>query len=213
LAKSPKKTLEISFAEREERADNTGAFDAGVGGHTGEAGQGGAAQKAEEDRLGLIVPVMGENNAPKVLLSNHLPEQGQSQGAVSGGGIGRKVGEGKFQVTSTRNRAGDAEPMGQVAHKFGVAVAVGTTGLVVEVDDMKPKARGLVQGNQQCGAVGAAGDADGVSAGGNGPASGRKWEIGLAEHLRDCHLSLVTCHLLFIPEDTPWPRGAGPIFA
>jgi hypothetical protein len=56
-----------------------------------EAGRRTAAQDSLQNRLGLIVGMVGEEHALKTLGPNNLPEQSHPRGSISGGRIVQQI--------------------------------------------------------------------------------------------------------------------------
>jgi hypothetical protein len=100
-------------ANGEEGAVDGEAWEGGVFGHAGEADDAGAAEEALEDGFGLVVGVMGEENASEVVLLADFAEEGETEGAVAGGGVGGQGdGDAGFEVGEGFDGAGEVELVG-----------------------------------------------------------------------------------------------------
>ena len=83
LADGGEKRPQIIPTAIEQRADDSQAVDFGRGLHCGKSHRAGTAKQAMKNGFGLIVGVMGENNAGQCMLGDNAIEQGQPQSAES----------------------------------------------------------------------------------------------------------------------------------
>ena len=161
--------------DRQERAEDAQIGQTGFECHAHQSRRGGSADKAQQDGLGLVVGVVGQEDAEQVVAGDDLSEKLLSGDAVTGRGVGGRVVERGFDLVETGEGAGDGKAICQVRDERGVVGAGAGAGLVVEMDDVDRDVRaGGAEQSEQCDRIRAAADRD-------GPGAGRDEGDGLTE--------------------------------
>lgn len=129
---------------------------------------GGSAEEAEEDGLGLVICVMGEEDVVGAGFLGALPEEVVS--GIAGGGL---EGEGGGGEVGLFGEEGEVEGGGELLDEELVGVRSGSAEAVVEVAEGEVLEAGLVKEVEEADGVPSAGDAEevaliGVQPGGKG---------------------------------------------
>ena len=123
-----------------------------------------------QDRLGLVVGVMREEHARQAVLGDHLPKKREARDAETRGDVWLEVGERRFDFAARRDRTGEAETRGDVAHEPRIFRTRAVARLVIQMNDVEGEV-GTKPGQQeqQGNAIRPAADGDGPAAGWHGP--------------------------------------------
>jgi hypothetical protein len=93
-----------------------------------------------DDRFGLVVGVVREQDAAQVRLGANRPKQVMAKRAESGGAVLReRRAERPLNLRPSRHRAGHTQGRAQLADEIGVPGAFRATRLVVEVHGVAPQ--------------------------------------------------------------------------
>jgi hypothetical protein len=151
---------EVGARDAEQWTQDRQASHGGARAHAGETGGPRAAQETLEDRLGLVVGVMGENDAVEAVPGAGRAEKFKPDGAEARGAIGREGWETGFDLASPGERETDTERRAQLRDKKGVGGAFALACFVIEMDGVAVNVGVLQQQMKQRDAVRPAAYAD-----------------------------------------------------
>lgn len=152
-------------ADQEERPNDEQVVDDALARHAAEALDAGAAEETHEDRLSLVIGVVGLQHGVQIVLAHGSMIEVKPQRAVTGLQVCRQIP--MLDLRAALDRRRQPQGVGQLLHEFGIARALSLAGFVVKVDDDEVEVRPGDQQVQQGDTVGPATDCNGVAPCGN----------------------------------------------